>query len=164
MTEPERTMITFRHGNMRFTYRLAGIATREGHVLLQRAENMDIWFLPGGRAELGETAEDGLRREMREELNADVHVERLAFVIENFFRMGERIYHELGLYFLISLPDEATMSNIQQTLHGIDANIPFIFQWLPLQSLPALTVYPECLQHLLQNIPATTQHIVNYEL
>lgn len=164
MMEPERTMITFRQGNTRFTYRVAGIAIREGYVLLQRAEDSDIWFVPGGRAELGEIAEDGLRREIREELNADVHVERLAFVMENFFRIEERAYHELGLYFLITLSDEATVADIRQTHHAIDANIPFIFQWLPLQSLPSLTVYPECLQRLLQDIPATTQHIVNNEL
>ena len=149
---------------MRFTYRVAGIAIREGHVLLQQAEGTDIWFVPGGRAEFGETAENGLRREMIEELNADVHIERLAFIMENFFRLEERTYHELGLYFLISLSEDAAMSDIRQTHHIIDANIPFIFQWLPLQSLPSLTVYPVCLQGLLQNIPATTQHIVNNEL
>lgn len=164
MTDPERTMITFRNGNMRFTYRVAGIAIREGHVLLQQAEGTDIWFVPGGRAELGETAEDGLRREMIEELNADVHIERLAFVIENFFRIDERAYHELGLYFLISFSEDAAIYDIQHNHRTIDANIPFVFQWLPLETLSTRTIYAPCLQTALQNIPATTQHIVNNEL
>lgn len=162
MTEPGHSMITFTRENKKFTYRIAGIAISDGHVLLQRAEAGNEWFVPGGRAELLETAQDGLRREMREELQSDIRVERLLYVIENFFSIGDIAYHELGLYFSIAFADDS-MYDKQRTFHVQDASIPFIFQWIPLPTLASIPVYPLCLQKALQSIPETVQHIVHFD-
>ncbi len=162
MMEPGHSMITFTRGNTKFTYRIAAIAISDGHVLLQRAEDSNEWFVPGGRAELLETAQDGLRREMREELHSDIRVERLLFVVENFFSVGNIAHHELGLYFSIAFADES-MYDKQRTFLVQDANMPFIFQWIPLHTLEDVLVYPLCLQKILQSIPETTQHIVHFD-
>lgn len=162
MMELGHNMITFTRGNTKFSYRIAGVAISEGHVLLQRAEASNEWFVPGGRAELLETAQDGLRREMREELQSDIRVERLLYVIENFFSIGDIAYHELGLYFSIAFVDDS-MYDKQRTFHVQDANIPFIFQWIPLHTLESVLVYPLCLQKALQSIPETAQHIVHFD-
>ena len=50
-----RTMITFKPGGIRFTFRVGGILIHNEHVLCQAASDEDSWFLPGGRAELGES-------------------------------------------------------------------------------------------------------------
>ncbi len=71
---------------LRFHYRVAGVATHDGRVLLHRSENDDFWSLPGGRTQHSESAAAALRREMREELGAEVTVVRLLWVVENFFR------------------------------------------------------------------------------
>lgn len=162
MMEPGHNMITFTRENKKFTYRIAGIAISDGHVLLQRAEAGNEWFVPGGRAELLETAQDGLRREMREELHSDIRVDRLLYVIENFFSPGDIAHHELGLYFSIAFVDDR-MYDTQRTFLVQDANIPFIFQWIPLHTLEAVVLYPLCLQKALQSIPETTQHIVHFD-
>jgi 8-oxo-dGTP pyrophosphatase MutT (NUDIX family) len=57
-------MITFTRGDLRFNYRITGVAICDGKVLLQKPVVDGFWFLPGGRAELQETAEETLRREM----------------------------------------------------------------------------------------------------
>ena len=80
-----REMITFVRNNVRFGLRVAGIAIHKGHVLLHRAECDDFWALPGGRGELLEPAVAALKREMKEEMDADVTVVRLLWVLENFF-------------------------------------------------------------------------------
>ena len=162
MTEPGHTMITFTRGNTKFTYRIAGVAIHDGYVLLQRAEDGDIWFVPGGRAELLETAQDGLRREMREELQSNIRVERLLYVIENFFSVEDMAHHEVGLYFSITFVDES-MYDKQRTFSVQDANLSFIFQWLPLNTLEEVTIYPLCLQKALQSIPEKKQHIVHFD-
>jgi ADP-ribose pyrophosphatase YjhB (NUDIX family) len=59
----------------RFHYRVAGVVTHARRVLLHRSEIDDFWSLPGGRARLFEAAQDALRREMREELGAEVVVD-----------------------------------------------------------------------------------------
>ena len=90
-------MITLAHGDYSFNYRIVGVALHDGHVLLHRGESEDFWTLPGGRAELGEPAEETLRREMREELGVEVEVERLLWVVENFFSYQGRSWHELAV-------------------------------------------------------------------
>lgn len=64
-------MITFDRGNLRFSYRVAGVAIRDGKVLVQESLDGGFYFLPGGRAELQESAGETLRREMQEELHID---------------------------------------------------------------------------------------------
>ena len=54
-----------------------------------------------------EDAEKALAREMQEELGVDVCVDRLLWVVENFFNYQDNPYHELGLYFLMSIPKDA---------------------------------------------------------
>jgi len=44
-------MITFERGDVRFNYRVVGIAFDADRVLLHRAERDDFWALPGGRGE-----------------------------------------------------------------------------------------------------------------
>ena len=86
-------MITFTRGDLRFNYRITGVAICDGKVLLQKPVVDGFWFLPGGRAELQETAEETLRREMREEMHTDITVERLLWVVENFFEHAGIAFH-----------------------------------------------------------------------
>ena len=57
------------------------IANRGRLLVLKRSELTNYrpgaWDLPGGHLLLGESAEDGLRREIKEETSLDVTVERL---------------------------------------------------------------------------------------
>jgi 8-oxo-dGTP pyrophosphatase MutT (NUDIX family) len=57
-----------------FQMRIAGLAFRDGHVLVHRATHEAFWTFPGGRAEMGETSEETLTREMVEELGVTASV------------------------------------------------------------------------------------------
>src|SRR5579875_2453907 len=52
----------------------------EGRVLLALRRDIDWWNLPGGGMEAGETVEEALIREVREETGLEVAVERLVGV------------------------------------------------------------------------------------
>src|SRR5690606_35093038 len=59
---------------------VAGVITdARGRILLaRRTEGRDLaglWEFPGGKREPGETPEDALARELREELGIDAHVD-----------------------------------------------------------------------------------------
>lgn len=54
-------------------------------LVIQRADN-GHWEPPGGVLELGETIEDGLRREVREETGLDIEVGPLTGIYKNMTR------------------------------------------------------------------------------
>ncbi|HZR38980.1 MAG TPA: NUDIX domain-containing protein [Ktedonobacteraceae bacterium] len=161
-----RTMITFKSGDVKFTYRVGGIAIHNDSVLFQTAtENTSgpFYFLPGGRAELSEQATESLKREMLEELGVDITIERLLYVIENFF-IDPYPHHELGLYFLISFPPDSYLYKESGPFIRIDETtpeLPLIFEWLPRSQFAQSLIQPECLRDALQTIPDQTTHIVH---
>jgi ADP-ribose pyrophosphatase YjhB (NUDIX family) len=154
-------MITFDKGNLRFSYRVAGVAIHDGKVLVQEPLNGSFCFLPGGRAELQESASETLRREMQEELHVDVTVGRLLWVVENFFEHGDKTFHELGLYFLMTFPDDSPVVDTSKTFSVQEGRHQYVFQWRSLDDLIAVPVYPSFLQTALQSLPEGTEHIVH---
>ncbi len=52
----------------------------EARILLGHRRDIDWWNLPGGGMEAGETVDEALRREVREETGLEVEVERLVGV------------------------------------------------------------------------------------
>jgi ADP-ribose pyrophosphatase YjhB (NUDIX family) len=109
----------FRDGDTVFLCRVAGVAVHEGRVLLHRSEHDDFWALPGGRIEVGESSTQALRREMLEEVGAEVTVGRLLWVVENFFQHYPLDqspdtaisidHHEIGWYLEMEVPADAEL-------------------------------------------------------
>jgi 8-oxo-dGTP pyrophosphatase MutT (NUDIX family) len=165
-TDTTRTMITFKNGERKFTYRVAGIAISQGRVLCQKStrepENT-FWFLPGGRAELGEPAEETLRREMQEELDEEAQVGRLLYFMENFFNESfENLdHHEIGLYFQLTFPPTSYLyQEAGPFIRPDEDGQTMIFEWLPIADLPAgLHLWPRFFCQALQALPEQTQHV-----
>ena len=154
-------MIRFDQGNHRFNYRVAGVAIHNDSVLLHRFDHEPFWTLPGGRAELGETAEQTITREMLEELGTDVDVDRLLWVVENFFEYEGVKYHELALYFLIHFrPGSAPLHS--DAFDGVEGNVPLRFRWFAVRrdALVALPLYPPFLPEGLTALPSSPVHVV----
>jgi len=154
-----RTMITFRSAEIRFIYRVGGILIHHDHVLCETPSEEDFWFLPGGRAELGETASVTLVREMQEELSVTIKIERLLYIVENFFTDPNDICHELGLYFLITAPADSYLTQSLETIMREDeVGNHLRFDWLPIAHLESYALYPSFFQKALQEIPEHTLH------
>lgn len=162
-------MITFSENGVRFNCRIVGVAIHNSRVLLHRAEWDDFWSLPGGRAELLEPSAETLRREMCEELDAQVAVERLLWIVENFFEYRGERFHELALYFLMTLPEDWPRLQ-QESFFGDEifhsdgeGDLRLIYRWFPLASLDTTRLYPTFLRQGLQALPATPLHVMHHD-
>lgn len=158
-------MIRFEEGNNLFNYRVVGVATHENSVLLHQCEGENFWTFPGGRAEFGETAEQTLKREMKEEIGIEVEVVRLLWFVENFFTYADKRYHEIALYFLMRLPPACEYLIQKGSFHGDEEGVKLTFQWFPQQSdvLSRLPLLPSFLQTAVERLPESAQHIVHYD-
>jgi len=159
-------VIRFESGNNLFNYRVVGVAINNDQVLLHQAEGDDFWVLPGGRAEFGEPSEQTLRREMREELDVEVEIIRLLWVVENFFMYANKNYHEIALYFLMRLPASCKYLVQSGTFESEDAGIPLTFRWFPRtpEILSALPLLPSFLCTELRELPEAAQHVIHTDL
>lgn len=152
-------VLSFRDDGGVFNYRVVGVLINADAVLVQRAESDSFWALPGGRGEFGAASHDTIRREFVEEIGLEVQVQRLLWVVENFFELGEP-YHEISFYYHL-FPFGPIPSGPVFTGRREDRNPPLVFQWVPLQQLADLRLYPSFLPEALAHLPEHVTHIVH---
>lgn len=157
-------MLIINDGENVFNYRIAGVATHGGKVLVHRGPGDDFWAFPGGRGEMGESAADTLRREMMEELQTPVHVGNLLWFVENFFEYNGRRYHELGFYFAMSLPATSPLLTMEEREFRDELGVRLLFRWQPLDALDQITIVPACLLPRLSALDNPIEHLVNREV
>ncbi len=74
------------------------IFNTQGQLFLMRSHKWrDRWVIPGGHIELGETMEQALRREIREETNLEIH--DIEFVCFQEFIHDERFWRRRHFIF-----------------------------------------------------------------
>ncbi|MFT4110974.1 NUDIX hydrolase [Propionicimonas sp.] len=116
---------TFDEDGRWFRYRAAAVILHEGRVLMARNEVEPYFYSIGGGVRHGETAQDAVRREVREETGVDMEVDRLAFIHENFFAgdstasLRGRECHELAFYFVMRYEPGMALTAAGTTLDGV---------------------------------------------
>lgn len=146
----------------RFNFRIAGLGFRDGHVLVHRAVHEDFWTFPGGRAEMGETSVETLKREMMEELGVAVTVGRMLWAVENFFRYEKRDYHEIGFYYEMDIPAHFPF-HLSDIVHRLkDGKNELEFKWVRATkaALTALDIPPYFIAEQIETLPVTPVHII----
>ena len=159
--ENRGNVLTFQHAHGRFNYRTVAVVVHEQRVLLHRCEHDAFWALPGGRVEFGEPAATALLRELQEEMGVVGQVERLLWIVENFYEYEEYSCHELALYFLVSFPHNAELYTQDAPFAGQEDDLQLIFQWFPVDQLEQLELYPTFLRQRLRALPSTAEHVVH---
>lgn len=161
----ERIILSFPVGGTRFNYRVAGVAIRDGHVLVCREDDDDYCMLPGGRVEMGEASDVALVREMAEELVMPVAVGPLLFTSESFYgREGDR-YHEMGFIYAIELPEDVRPGGRQPFLVREDEGHLLQFSWLKLEGpdLAEARLLPPWLPERLRHLSGGPAHVIFHE-
>lgn len=156
--------ITFKTEQGRFNYRVCGIITHNNKILAMHDERSPYYYLPGGRVQLGETAEAAVVREIREELEIDANIVRPLWFNQGFFTedvSGEQ-FHEICVYFLMDISHTDLLSRGEQFVLN-ENNQSHTFEWLEFDRLKNEYFYPIFLKEKIWNLPETLTILSNYD-
>ena len=147
--------ILFKADDYIFSYRVGGVLMHNDKMLLQRVPGDDGYAFIGGHVTFGETTAETLVREFKEEIRADIKVDRLLMVGENFFPWGKRTCHQINLYYLVSLTDEAQIP-LDGRFKAVDElgneRIDLEMCWISQKDISNITVYPTEVKKYIINI------------
>ena len=119
---------------------LRAIIVHDGKILLDRdVRDPDIWEIPGGRLNVGESLEEGLKREIFEELGIRIRVGRLVYS-EQFQQASD------GLASLM-LAYEASLEDPEARL-VLDPNEVAETIWIEMKDFEARKLYENCFRAL----------------
>ena len=78
--------ITYVSNRKKFNYRVCAIIISNNKILAMHDERSPYFYLPGGRVQMGETAEHAVVREVEEELDITPKIIRPLWLNQSFFR------------------------------------------------------------------------------
>ncbi|MDX1334315.1 MAG: NUDIX domain-containing protein [Gammaproteobacteria bacterium] len=141
------------------------VIIRNDHLLLLRKEYDDgllRYVLPGGSQDLGETLEDALKRECREEIGAEVELCELIYLADFFKPRGtepQTFRQQVEYFFTCTLSDSyETRNGHRPDRHQVGV------EWQPVRQLADINLFPSSLVSLLSNHESSTQKIYQGEI
>lgn len=90
----------------------AFILNKKGELLVERRKKepaKGMLDLPGGFADTGETIEESIVREVKEETSLTVTAARYMFSLPNIYRYSDFDVHTLDMFFLCEVEDESQL-------------------------------------------------------
>ena len=141
-----------------FNFRVAAVMIRQGKLLVMQDTESPYWYLPGGRVQLQERAEDALLRELREELGVQGKIVRPLWLVQNFYQedVNHQHYHELGLYVLVDVSGAKLPEEEFSTREKAQVNT---FRWVEFPALEQMYLYPLFIKKEIFRLPESLQLI-----
>ncbi|PIS42040.1 MAG: hypothetical protein COT24_05610 [Candidatus Kerfeldbacteria bacterium CG08_land_8_20_14_0_20_40_16] len=116
---------------------LRAIIVLDNKILLCASNDQPpIYYLPGGHLEFGETLEECLKREVKEETAAEVKSMKFLRLFENHFHWRGEDHHEINLLY-----DIALKSKDPNKIKCLENHISII--WLDLEKVKAFKLLPQ---------------------
>ena len=146
--------ISFTFGNDKFNYRVCAMIIYDGKILAMHDDRSPYYYLPGGRVEIGETAENAVIREVQEELGVTAKIVRPLWLNQAFFTedVNKLDYHELCIYFLMDIEDTDLLARGKQFTSN-EGQRTHTFEWLEFDRLQDEYFYPLFLKKDIFNLP-----------
>ncbi len=138
--------------------RSAGIWISDGHILLESLVDRELWGIPGGFVEGGESVEQACTREYFEETGLKVECVRLAIIHEQFWVDQGQPVREYGFYFIVKPAEEVSLCPTIMSLEG-----HLQFRWQKLTDLRKIEFVPLALKGIMSDLPDSTIFISTRE-
>ena len=142
-------------------FRSVGVLIRNNKILVQREKDGTEYALPGGHVKIGETSEESLIREYKEETGADIVPDRLIWIEEVFWKWDNKDTHGIAFYFLISLKEDSDIPDDYFEFHKDYCNV--LLKWVSFNEMKQLKIYPVFIKEKIDNISDSIEHFISYE-
>ena len=122
---------------------VAAVLVRDGRVFATQrgyGEFMDKWEFPGGKVEAGEGRKEALRREIREELDAEIAVGKLLCTVEYDYPAFHLTMH----CYLCSVVSETLVLKEHESARWLSADGLESVDWLP-ADIQVIPIIRKCL-------------------
>ena len=152
--------ISFKTDFGRFNFRVSAVIIRKNYLLTMQDNAYSYAYLPGGRVKMGETAQQAIKRELQEELHADLPVIRPLWFCQDFFTEEDTVekFHEICIYYLVDggkLPEGSFSYAEGERINR--------FAWTPLDEVRQMHLYPEFIKDEIFRLPNHLEMIVEYK-
>lgn len=145
----------------KFKFRVCGMVLNDDKILAVDINDNGFFCLPGGHVHLGEDTITAVKREIKEEVEIEAEEVKLLAIMQNFFDADEKIFHELGYYYLITpkdLGDKAQDFDFVENDNGELKNLKF--RWINLDDMDKVDFRPRCIAEKLKNRDFTPTSII----
>lgn len=122
------------------------VILKNNHILLARQKGADNTFLPGGHIEIGESAKNALKRELKEELNFEIKVKRYLGAVEVDWKETEVKHYEINHIFMADIINFDTNNNLISCENHLE------FKWSLADDLDNHNLLPHSLINLIKNL------------
>lgn len=132
-----------------FNYCSRAIICQDDKFLIMCVDDADYYHLPGGHVEIGETSADALIREIKEEIDIEVDLEKLVFVSEEFYHKKDINHHSVILYYLAKPRNKVSTENKIRMEQGQTKTIKNELRWVTVDDLASIDLRPAMIKDLL---------------
>ena len=155
--------LTFKTDNGVFNYRVCAVIKHNNKLLAMKNNFSPYFYLPGGRVNMHEGAEEAIKRELKEELGIDARIVRPLWLVQGFFVEDtcEEKFHELCIYFLVDVSDTDLINH--ECFEGLVTEHHEVFEWLDTATIKEQYLYPLFIKERINDLPKQFEILEEWE-
>lgn len=145
-----------------FNHRVAAVIVNNGSLLAQKNPIDDSYYLVGGRVSFGESTQEALTREIREELKIEIQSYKPLWVNECFFTESGKYFHEIGVYYSVDISD-TNFNHFEDSFELTEKNRTNHYEWIDIESINDVAIYPQFIKEEIKNTNTDLKLIITRE-
>ena len=127
-----------------FKLRACGVIVKDNKILTLKSNAFEGYVFMGGHISLGENSYDAVIREMKEELDVDVTVDKLLCVNENVYKsVNGKTANEIVFYYLVTPKQDIPTKDFDHQELDNGKLKTHQFRWLDLNLSDQYLIYPK---------------------
>lgn len=145
-----------------FNHRVAAVIINDNKLLAQKNTATNEYYLVGGRISFGESSQEALVRELKEELYIDIAEYKPVWINECFFIDSGKSFHEVGMYYLVDIKNTG-FNKYMSTFDIKEGNRINTYEWLDIDALDNIAIYPLFIKKEIKSIDNNLKLIITRE-